>query len=72
MHLLILGLVLVVGILVYYIISTSAGDSGASSGGNSKDGKEKVKTKKKHIADDLRKEDNVIYLPNKDDAEPKE
>ena len=58
MHLLLLGLILVVGILVYYIMTTSAGGKGASS-----DRKESSKSK---VSENLRKEDNVIFLPTAD------
>ena len=58
MHLLLLGLILVVGILVYYIMTTSAGSKGASS--------DKKKTQKSKASENLRKEDNVIFLPNAD------
>ena len=57
MHLFLLGLILLVGILVYYIMTPSGGNSGASS-------HEKNSEPKKNIPDDLRKEDNVIFLPN--------
>ena len=56
MHLLILGLVLVIGILVYYIVSTGSGNSES-------DDKKAHKQKKKKASDDLRKEGNVVYLP---------
>ena len=58
MHLLLLGLILVVGILVYYIMTTSAGSKGASS--------DKKKAQKSKGSENLRKEDNVIFLPNAD------
>ena len=64
MHLLLLGLILVVGILVYYIMTTSAGSKGASSG----------KKKKNHnkVSENLRKEDNVIFLPTADGTKQSE
>ena len=63
MHLIILGLILVVGILAYYIITGGADNSGASSG------KKKDDTKRSKVTDDLRKEDNVIFLPTADNAD---
>ena len=68
MHLLILGLILVVGILVYYIMTTSPGKSGKSSS----DKKIKIKTaeEENHVPEDLRKEDNVIFLPTADGTKP--
>lgn len=60
MHLLLLGLVLVVGILVYYIMTTS--------------GKAPSSDKKKEplhkASENLRKEDNVIFLPTADGTKP--
>ena len=55
MHLLLLGLVLVVGILVYYIMTT---------GGSPQD-KKKGEPQRK-VSENLRKEDNVIFLPTAD------
>ncbi|MBQ3281951.1 MAG: hypothetical protein IJH41_06070 [Eubacterium sp.] len=71
MHLVILGLILVVGILVYYIMTTSPG-SGKSSDAK----KDKIKRHKSdedeesRVPEDLRKEGNVVFLPslNKDSA----
>ena len=61
MHLLILGLVLVIGILVYYIVTTSS-ESGSPGDSAAKNGNKKS-AKKHKAAGDLRKEDNVIFLP---------
>ena len=61
MHLILLGLILVIGILVYYIMTTGAGDKGASSG-------KKKDSGKSGVSDNLRKEDNVIFLPTADGA----
>ena len=58
MHLILLGLVLVVGILVYYIMTTSGSPSD----------KEKKEPQRK-VSENLRKEDNVIFLPT---ADPKQ
>jgi hypothetical protein len=61
MHLLILGLILVVGILVYYIMTTSPG-----SGKSSDTKKSKIKRSdesESHVPEDLRKEGNVVFLP---------
>ncbi len=71
MHLLILGLILVVGILVYYIMTTSP-----SKGKSSDEKKAKIKREndpdepESKVPENLRKEDNVIFLPsmNKDAA----
>ena len=63
MHLLILGLIVLVGILVYYILTTSGGN-GASSDAK-KRGSDDVFSHR-NVPDDLRKEDNVIFLPNAD------
>ena len=61
MHLLLLGLVLVVGILVYYIMTTTP------SGKDIKPRKKKVKPQERSKAsENLRKEDNVIFLPRAD------
>lgn len=60
MHLLLLGLILVIGILVYYIMTTSAPNKGASS---RKKNKNEQKSK---VSENLRKEDNVIFLPTAD------
>ena len=62
MHLLILGLILVVCILVYYIMTTSG-----SAGQEKK--KEPPRSK---VSENLRKEDNVIFLPTADGAGPDE
>ena len=62
MHLLLLGLVLVIGILVYYIMTTSADGKGASSGKKNKD------QNHSKVSEDLRKEDNVIFLPTADET----
>lgn len=73
MHLLILGLILVVGILVYYIMTTSPG-----SGKSSDTKKSKIKRSdesESHVPEDLRKEGNVVFLPtmnneSQDDSDP--
>ena len=71
MHLLILGLILVVGILVYYIMTSSSGN------GKSLDGKkDKIKRHnngddtESHVPDDLRKEGNVVFLPTANQNAP--
>lgn len=56
MHLLILGLILVVSILVYYIMTTS------NPAGHDK----KKEPPRSKVSDNLRKEDNVIFLPTAD------
>ncbi len=73
MHLLILGLILVVGILVYYIMTTSPGN-----GKSSDTKKSKIKRSdesESHVPEDLRKEGNVVFLPtmnneSQDDSDP--
>jgi anionic cell wall polymer biosynthesis LytR-Cps2A-Psr (LCP) family protein len=57
MVLIVLGLVLIIGILVYYIASTGSGKE-------TEQHQDEHQGKKKKVSDDLRKEDNVIYLPN--------
>ncbi len=68
MHLLILGLILVVGILVYYIMTTSPGSGNSSNGKKSKIKHKNSDESESHVPDDLRKEGNVVFLPtaNKD------
>ena len=56
MPLVILGLIFIVGIFIYYMVSTSRGKDLE----DGSDGAEKDSRKRKD--DDLRKEDNVIYL----------
>ncbi|MBR3147058.1 MAG: hypothetical protein IKF54_02830 [Eubacterium sp.] len=56
MHLIILGLILVVCILVYYIMTT--GSSGSQ--------EKKKDPPHSKVSDNLRKEDNVIFLPTAD------
>ncbi len=56
MPLVILGLIFIVGIFIYYMVSTSSGKDLE----DGSDGAEKDSRKRKD--DDLRKEDNVIYL----------
>ena len=60
MHLLLLGLVLVVGILVYYIMTTSGKAPSA----------DKKKEPLHKASENLRKEDNVIFLPTADGTKP--
>ena len=62
MHLLILGLVLIVGILVYYIMTTSSGGKDTSSTAK----KRSSERCKSTAPENLRKEDNVIFLPRAD------
>ena len=50
MQLVLLGLVFVIGLFVYYLFSTRGGSS------------DKIKSTKKD--DDLKREENVIFLPN--------
>lgn len=57
MHLLILGLVLIIGILVYYIASTSSYRKQDDSS------EKEQKPARKKVSDDLKREDNVIFLP---------
>ena len=63
MHLLILGLILVVGILVYYIMTTSPGSGKSSDGKKSKIKRRSDDESESHVPDDLRKEGNVVFLP---------
>lgn len=63
MHLLILGLFLVVGILVYYIMTTSPGNGKSSDGKKSKI-KRKSDEPESRVPEDLRKEGNVVFLPS--------
>ena len=55
MPLFILGLVFAVGLFIFYMVST--GGSGQDNGSDSDTGA------KKSAASDLKKEDNVIFLP---------
>ena len=66
MHLLLLGLILVIGILVYYIMTTSAGSGASSDKKKHRKGVKKSESQSGSVPDDLRKEDNVIFLPRKD------
>ncbi|MGF6376229.1 hypothetical protein M2140_001300 [Clostridiales Family XIII bacterium PM5-7] len=59
MQLILLGFVFAIGLFVYYLFSTS------SSGSNNSE-KDKVK-KNASIDDDLKRDENVIFLP--DDVE---
>ena len=56
MPLVILGLIFIVGIFIYYMVSTSSGKELE----DGSEGAEKDSRKRKDY--DLRKEDNVIYL----------
>ena len=62
MHLLILGLILVVGILVYYIMTSGSGSRKSSDGKKSKI-KRSSDDAESRVPDDLRKEGNVVFLP---------
>lgn len=66
MHLLILGLILVVGILVYYIMTTSPGNGKSSDTKKSKIKLHKDEDEESHVPEDLRKEGNVVFLPTHD------
>lgn len=71
MHLLILGLILVVGILAYYIMTTSPGSGKSSDAKNSKIKRHnQPEEEESHVPEDLRKEDNVIFLPTADGSRP--
>ncbi len=63
MHLLILGLFLVVGILVYYIMTTSPGNGSSSDGKKSKIKRRNAEDDESRVPEDLRKEGNVVFLP---------
>lgn len=69
MHLLILGLILVVGILVYYIM-TSGSESGKSSNGKKPKIKHSNDDTESRVPDDLRKEGNVVFLPTANQDAP--
>lgn len=71
MHLLILGLILVVGILVYYIMTSGSGSGKSSDGKKSKLKRSNEDDSESRIPDDLRKEGNVVFLPtaNQDNTE---
>ncbi len=62
MHLIILGLILVVGILVYYIVTTSPG-SGSSSDEKKSRLKKSGDADGSRVPEDLHKEGNVVFLP---------
>ena len=64
MHLLILGLILVVGILVYYIMTTSPGSGKSSDTKKSKIKRHNDEDAESKVPENLRKEDNVIFLPS--------
>ena len=70
MHLLILGLILVVGILVYYIMTTSPNKGKSSDTQKSKIKRQNAEEEPENkIPENLRKEDNVIFLPNMNNAD---
>ena len=63
MHLLLLGLVLVVGILVYYIMTTTPDGKDIKPKKSKKKVSKSSERSQSSAPDNLRKEDNVIFLP---------